>query len=476
MAETKTRSVVALASLLFWLLAITTVHAQDVTGALEADTVAISNGAGSNGFGLVVASRGGLATIVTAAHVVRDDNGNARSPVMVKFAASNSTIQAAVLDVAFDGFDLAVIQAKEPAGFALQTNIVGNSADLRRGERLWIVGAVTDDITASVIPGAFAKFALDGTIVAQGLGAVEGNSGGPLFGTSGVVGIIFNAFGSNTGAATIETIENAFSRDNLNLPWDLRSAKARKPRTVFSDCEDCPDMVVLTPGSFDMGANSGVDFPDPSFMPAHRVTISYDFAVGQVEVTGPQWLRCVREKGCPKNIGYTVDPYTRTPVEFISHKNAVAYTNWLSSKTGAKYRLLTEAEWEYAARAGTTTAFIWGDDMTAPLPAVCWGCGGDTDGSKTKAAAPVARYPSNTFGLADMAGNVSEIVSDCWQPDYSGAPDEGSAVQADGCSQRVVRGGSYMDPPLSLRSFARTYINAEDASQSVGFRVARDLH
>lgn len=183
----------------------------------------------------------------------------------------------------------------------------------------------------------------------------------------------------------------------------------------------------------------------------------------------------MKEDGCPDDLGYKTDPFTRSPVEFISYPKAVAYVTWLSKKTGANYRLLTEAEWEYAARAGTKTAFYWGDNMTGALPAVCWGCGGDTDGSKTNSVAPIERYAPNGFGLYDMAGNVAELVQDCWSPDYSGAPDDGSAMQQDGCSLRIIRGGGYREPPLSLRSFARISSFGNDASQGVGFRVARDL-
>ena len=164
----------------------------------------------------------------------------------------------------------------------------------------------------------------------------------------------------------------------------------------------------------------------------------------------------------------------RQPVINVSWHEAQAYVQWLSAQTGKQYRLPTEAEWEYAARAGTQTRYWWGDDI-GKNNAVCYDCGSEWDDKQT---APVGSFNANTFELHDTAGNVWEWVQDCWHDDYNNAPVDGSAwLEADGgdCNHRVVRGGSWNGFSLYLQSAIRFRFKSDGAFNYVGFRIARDF-
>jgi formylglycine-generating enzyme required for sulfatase activity len=244
--------------------------------------------------------------------------------------------------------------------------------------------------------------------------------------------------------------------------------------TTFKDCAGCPQMVVIPAGEFTMGS-------PPAELGAetqHRVTIAAPFAVGKFEVTFEQWDACVKDSGCG---GYRPDDQhwgrSKRPAIDISWENAKAYANWLSRKTGKPYRLLSEAEWEYAARAGTTTAFSTGNAIS-PSAA---NYDGSEDGSGPSAAnrqktTPVGSFPPNGFGLYDMHGNASEWVEDCWHDDYNAAaPTDGSAWLEGNCDGRVIRGGSWEDSQTELRSAARLGEFKDKSSYADGFRVARGL-
>ncbi|MCG8426735.1 MAG: formylglycine-generating enzyme family protein [Chromatiales bacterium] len=159
------------------------------------------------------------------------------------------------------------------------------------------------------------------------------------------------------------------------------------------------------------------------------------------------------------------------PAVNVSWEDAVAYTKWLSQRTGQRYRLPTDAEWEYAARGGTESRFWWGQKVELDM-ANCEGCGSLWDGSKS---APVGRFSANPFGLHDTAGNVFEWVADCWNDSYADAPEDGSAMQTRGCGKRVIRGGAWSFPPHEIRSANRWRDFPSRSSDDTGFRVARDL-
>jgi formylglycine-generating enzyme required for sulfatase activity len=236
---------------------------------------------------------------------------------------------------------------------------------------------------------------------------------------------------------------------------------------VFRECEDaaiCPDMVVVPPGQFMMGSPS-TDFAAP----VHKVTIAKAYAVSKFEVTFEQWDTCVRLGSCAELSDYGFGRGTR-PVINANWNDAQSYVQWLSRMTGRQYRLLTEAEYEYATRAGTTTKFYWGDDLGTGH-ANCKKCDTPFGGKQT---APVGSFPSNGFGLYDMTGNVWEWVEDCWHENFNGAPTDGSAWLTGGdCRLRVVRaGGWYDDEPQSATRY-RGVIGG--GIIYCGFRVARTL-
>ena len=224
---------------------------------------------------------------------------------------------------------------------------------------------------------------------------------------------------------------------------------------TFRECPSCPEMVVVPAGSFMMGSPSHEDGRDDDEGPVHRVTIAEPFAVGVREVTFAEWNACASSGGCG---GYRPDDEGwgrgNRPVINVSWKDAQAYVDWLSRKTGAEYRLLSEAEWEYAARAGTTTRYHWGDGVGRNR-ANC-----DTCGDSWGVTAPVGSFAANGWGLHDVHGNVWEWVEDCWNGDYTGAPSDGSAWESGNCDARVLRGGSWSSGPRILRDAYRSWIEA----------------
>jgi formylglycine-generating enzyme required for sulfatase activity len=239
----------------------------------------------------------------------------------------------------------------------------------------------------------------------------------------------------------------------------------------FHDCEGiCPEMAVLPPGSFMMGGKPGEEAWSALEAPRHRVTIPYALAVAVTPITFEQWSACASDGGCN---GYTPGDYGfgrgDRPVVAVSWNDAQGYVAWLSAKTGRRYRLLSEAEWEYAARAGTDTAYYWGDAVGSGH-AACNGCGSAFD---KKSTAPVASFAPNAFGLHDMAGNVMQWTADCWTPNYDGAPADGSARTDGDCSRRVVRGGNWFIRPFALRAGFRRQVPQGMRDDIFGFRVAR---
>ena len=241
---------------------------------------------------------------------------------------------------------------------------------------------------------------------------------------------------------------------------------------AFRDCQECPEMVPVPAGSFMMGSPSGEKGRSGDEGPRHRVTISKPFAVGKYEVTFAEWDACVAAGNCGGHRLVAHWGRGRRPVINVSWRNAQTYVKWLSKKTGKRYRLLSEAEWEYAARAGTTTRYSWGDDIGYNR-ANCNGCGSRWDDKKT---APVGSFPANAFGLHDAHGNVWEWVADCWIENYIGAPSDGSVWANGDCrGKHVLRGGSWLDKPRNLRSAKRKRNWPYDQYYEIGFRVARTL-
>ena len=235
----------------------------------------------------------------------------------------------------------------------------------------------------------------------------------------------------------------------------------------FRDCADaCPEMVVIPAGRVTMGSPASELGRDGDEGPQHDVVVRSPLAVGKYEVTFEEWDACVAANGCahrPSDEGWGRG---RQPVLDVSWNDAQQYVAWLSRRTGQRYRLLTEAEWEYAARAGTVTAYSFGVSVSPSLA--------NYRESGLRRTQIVGRYPANGFGLHDVHGNVMEWVQDCYAGTYYGAPsDAAQVVTGGGCSSRVVRGGSWNDHPRDLRSADRDGGQPGARGGDIGFRVAR---
>ncbi|MGE3989901.1 MAG: SUMF1/EgtB/PvdO family nonheme iron enzyme [Pseudorhodoplanes sp.] len=251
-----------------------------------------------------------------------------------------------------------------------------------------------------------------------------------------------------------------------------------KPGDTFKECELCPEMVVVSAGSFAMGSPASEKGRSTDEGPQHRVAFARPFAVGKFAVTFDQWDACVADGGCG---GYRPADQAwgrgKRPVINVSWDDAKAYLAWLSRRTGKTYRLPSEAEREYVARAGTTTPFWWGATISSQQ-ANYDGTSTYGDGRKgeyRRRTLPVDSFQPNPFGLYQVHGNVWEWMEDCWNGSYAGAPADGSAWTAGDCGRRVLRGGSWNYYPEALRSADRDASTSSYRGIYNGFRVARSL-
>jgi formylglycine-generating enzyme required for sulfatase activity len=233
---------------------------------------------------------------------------------------------------------------------------------------------------------------------------------------------------------------------------------------TIRDCEGCPELTAIPSGSFQMGSNDLYEFEKP----VHPVTIR-GFYIGTRELTFEEWDACVDQGGCSYRPNDRGLGRGKRPVTDVHWNDANAYLAWLSLKTGKKYRLPTESEWEYAARAGSTATYPWGPTIEKER-ANCLGC----NDQPRKQAVAAGQFPANGYGLLDMAGNAAEWVADCWSENYRSAPRDGSAYTAPGCRERVLRGGSFNNDPRYLRSAARFKYETDVRFYTNGFRVARE--
>ena len=226
-------------------------------------------------------------------------------------------------------------------------------------------------------------------------------------------------------------------------------------------------MVAIPGGSFTMGSPDGEPGRSSNESPRRRVSIRA-FAVSKYEISFAQWDACVAGGGCG---GYSPPDQSwgrgNRPVMTVSWNDAQAYIAWLNGRVGGgRYRLLSEAEWEYTARAGTTTAYYTGASISLSQANFSGGPG------RTQ---PVGSYAANAFGLYDMHGNVWEWVQDCWSPNYNNAPGDGSANATGDCSDRVIRGGDWSNVPQGLRSAIRGWSRPAVRNGGIGFRIARTV-
>jgi formylglycine-generating enzyme required for sulfatase activity len=281
-------------------------------------------------------------------------------------------------------------------------------------------------------------------------------------------------------------INQDFLKEQINWYWTMRpymianvrpyvvtakAERALKPLASFRECaKDCPEMIVIPAGEFMMGSPVTETGRHDDESPQHKVIIAKPFAAAKFDATFADWDACVSVGGCPR----ASDSYFgrgRKPVINVTWDNAQQYVTWFSKMTGQRYRLLTEAEWEYVARAGTTTAYYWGDEI-GKGNANCASCGGTLSNIGT---APVGSYKPNAFGLYDMLGNVWQWVEDCYHDSYNGAPTDGSAWTSGDCNRHVLRGGSWSPSPQTLRSAGRLANPPDARFYNLGFRVARTL-
>jgi formylglycine-generating enzyme required for sulfatase activity len=264
---------------------------------------------------------------------------------------------------------------------------------------------------------------------------------------------------------TAAAAESARPEQQASLRTPPPPASVGRPLQELRDCEQCPVMMSLPAGTFDMGSNA-----DPSERPPHRVRI-LPFAIGKYVVTQREWNACVGTGSCGSTLrgGSTDDAL---PAMNISWEDAQHYIEWLSQTAGKPYRLPTEAEWEYAARAGATTAYFWGQEVGVGK-ANCNGCGGPFS---PQLPAKVGSFAPNSWGLFDMSGLVAEWTADCWHKNYDGAPADGSvAWQSTPCRERVLRGGSWKNSPRDLTVSNRNFYDASVRYLANGLRVARSM-
>ena len=249
-------------------------------------------------------------------------------------------------------------------------------------------------------------------------------------------------------------------------PTNLPSGYPVPVGQSFRDCAGCPEMMVIPAGSFMMGSPASEEGRFADEGPQRQVTVRAPLAVGRFEVTFAEWDACVTAGGCSHRPGDEGWGRGNRPVIHVSWNDAQQYIVWLSRRTGRRYRLLTEAEWEYAARAGTTTPYFTGTSISMAQA---------NFGNNVGRTQPVGSYAANRFGLHDMAGNVDEWVEDCWVSSYAGASlDASRAVTGGACSSRVLRGGSWVSSfPNGPRSANRDGYAPRNRYIRSGFRVAR---
>lgn len=318
-----------------------------------------------------------------------------------------------------------------------------------------------------------------------------------------VFGLALIGFGLVGGGMSENTPSDKVERDDLssggqkagearrlaNQSGDRSGARSVPSRGEFDDCGGeawCPKMVPLPGNMFLIGTSASEPGRENDEGPQRKVNLR-PFAVSKFEITFSEWDACVADRGCdnyrPSDSGFGRGD---RPVINVSWHRSIDYVNWLSNRTGRNYRLLSEAEWEYAARAGTASAWPWGDDPNGGCddaniadlsliradPSYSGSRCDDGVGSQT---AIVGSYASNRFGLYDMIGNVWEWTQDCYRNNYDELPADGSPATTGDCNNRVHRGGSWDAAPLKSRAGYRNWWDPASRNNNLGIRVARTL-
>jgi formylglycine-generating enzyme required for sulfatase activity len=474
------------------------------------------------GTGFIVKIDQRAAYILTASHVV--EGGTA--PKVEFFTQRDKLVSAQIAEGAEwgDAKGLALLIVPVPLPEGLTELRIDTNTRLDGGEPITVIGHPASGSSWAVSRGDINS--RQGRVLYFSAPIDKGNSGGPLLLGGTVVGIVTNkgsTFGEAVEALTIfaflggNDIYRAPSSSTSRAtppPSVAPAAAALPPPTtttisavqagqVFKDCADCPEMVVVPAGSFLMGSPESEQGRSKDEGPQHKVSIPRPLAIGRAEVTRAQFARFVADTGHKTEGGcYAWDAKAFSsradaswsnpgfaqsddhPVVCVNWNDAKAYAQWLAKKTGKNYRLLSEAEWEYAARAGQTTARYWGEtfdpegckyanihDATA-MKEAGWTSDARCD-DKQAYTAPVRSYAANKFGLYDMIGNAWEWTEDCWNDSYSSAPENSDAWSKGECGRRVLRGGSWDGGPDNARSADRVRGGAGSRVVLIGFRLAR---
>lgn len=480
--------------------------------ALRSNVVAIearwTDGQVKEGFGFITGQREDRAYIATALHILRGDRPDEEAEdISVRlFDLPDRNFGADVLNQSVSSIDLGVITLEWPEGVAWTQGALAPAEDqLEFGDDVWFIGRDLDWYVPAE-PGAANEISrVQRSIRLDNLPVRVGSSGAPLISAAGIVGMIIRDVSADEAVATpVSAIQLAF--EEWRLPWQLtatRSPSVLGAGDTFRDCAECPEMVIIPAGSFQMGSPEKEEGRRADEGPQHKVTINRPFALGRYEVTRGQFSSFVsatgyEAKGCwhwdgsklteDVNRDWREPGYEQTdehPVACVSWEDAQAYVEWLQRETNEGYRLPSEAEWEYASRAGSTTRYFWGDDanlgcayangadQTAKKKEPDWPVMACDDGQF--GTAPVGNYRANPFGLFDTAGNVWEWVEDRLHDNYEGAPSDGRAWIEGSGAARVLRGGAWIAIPRNLRSADRGSGQPDSRSYRFGFRVARAL-
>ena len=433
------------------------------------------------GSGVVVAQD----RVITNCHV-----SDAAAVVYVKRDGERD--KARVIERATDK-DLCLLQASTGNAPVVKLR---RSADVQIGEPVYAIGN-PQGLEQTLSPGLISQLRKTekGLMLQTTAPISSGSSGGGLFHEAGLlIGITVGQYKDAQNlnfAIPVDWIDDVLRKQPRQAESQRREAKNADPQRPpepgrsFRDCADCPEMVVVPAGSFLMGSPASEPGRSDDEGPQHLVTIANPFAVGKFEVTFDEWDACVREGQCTE-VNDEEWGRGRRPVINVNWTQAIGYAKWLSDKTGKPYRLLSEAEWEYAARAGSEQAWFWGSsperaceyanvyDVTGKAKLkLSWEA--FTCDDRYSDTAPVGSFKPNAFGLHDMLGNVTEWVEDCYNGTYDAAPSNGRVWSWGNCSWHGVRGGGRAKGPRDMRAADRGWNLQGSRYNFVGFRVARML-
>jgi formylglycine-generating enzyme required for sulfatase activity len=447
------------------------------------------------GSGIVVTAEREFVTILTMYHVLA---GAERYDVVFAGASDRGPFQATVKDVvnwqtSDETYGLAAFRVRGAIPPGVRAVASGDGTSVQRGESLVYWGYPNRTTVLRRVETRLS--AQEGTVLVVDRSLGEGASGGPITRHGKIVGLAAARDQQESHGVMWEVAALALRG------WGIKVPDALRPGEVFTDCADCPEMVVIPQGTFTMGSGRNeVDEQGADEGPVREVAVA-SFAMGKYEVSRAQFESYVAANG-PTGSGCRLwnGPSSEVsandwqspgfkqsasePVVCVSWNDANGFVRWLGERTGQAYRLPSEAEWEYAARAGTTTRRYWGNgpaaacdfenvaDESVPFKAG-WTKHNCPDGYIY--TAPGGRFKPNAFGLYDMLANVVEWTADCANDSYDGAPRTGEPWLKGDCSRRMLRGGAWLTAPRNTRSAARARNVTTVRADSVGFRVAKTL-